>query len=390
MPLPSFASGRTPLPAVLARPLFSRALPAAVLATAAGFGALGVIGLGLAPADWLRPLAIAEMAIATVAVGLGAVLTIRALRSRERALLGHRQNQARLDAALGQFTALWEKSPLSIILFEPNDPQVPVKILDCNPMACEMHGYRREELIGQCVDIIEATPWTQWASSWLGELREKRRLEGRGQHRRKDGTVFDTEYFTSLVVLEGRELVIGMDRDATAARQAERALHANEAELRRAKEAAESADRAKSEFLAVMSHEIRTPMNGVIGFTNLLLDTPLAAEQRDWLLTIRTSGESLLSIINDILDFSKIESGRMELDRHPVCLRRCIEEVLDLLWSKASERELELVHWIEPDVPEWITGDGTRLRQVLVNLVGNAIKFTAQGQVEVQIGRAHV
>jgi PAS domain S-box-containing protein len=451
--------------------------------------------------------AIASVLVAIVVVSIG-VRATSALRTAQELKQQAEAHQNELASTTARLTALWDKSPLSIMLFEPNDPAVPVKIVDCNPIACEMHGYRREELVGQCVDLIEAVPWAHesW-KGWISELRIKHRLHGSGRHRRKDGTVFDIEYFTSLIHVNGQELVIGMDADATARRQAERALrdseerwqlavagsdegvwdwnigadtfwfsprwksilgfadheipntraswfdrvhpddvarmeqelqkhlqrqselyhceyrmrhkdgawrwtlargqahfdaqgHARrilgthiditeqkqlEVELRRAKEEAEAADRAKSDFLAVMSHEIRTPMNGVIGFTNLLLDTSLNSEQRDWLLTIRSSGESLVTLINDILDFSKIESGHMELDYHPVPIRRCIEEVLDLLWSKASEKKIELLHWIEEGVPEWIITDGTRLRQILVNLVGNAIKFTAHGEVEVRV-----
>ena len=253
-----------------------------------------------------------------------------------------------------------------------------------NKTELAMLGYTREEMLGQPV-------WQFVADSAASRRAIIRKVEAKAAPLEPyERTFLKKDHSPISVLIEDRLQmdsaggVVGLRstmQDITERKRSEVELRLYAEELRVAKDAAEAASRAKENFLAAMSHEIRTPMNGVIGMTSLLLETSLTDEQHEFAETIRSSGESLLAILNEILDFSKIESGKTDLEQLPFSPLACIEEALDLFSRKASEKSIELMCQVDPGVPESVIGDETRVRQILANLVGNAVKFTERGEI---------
>jgi PAS domain S-box-containing protein len=258
-----------------------------------------------------------------------------------------------------------------------------------NDRFCELSQYPRDELLGKPFTVINSGKhppqifrelWESVlaGSVWRGEL----------CNRKKNGTLYWVD--TSIVPYRDEAGTITqfvtMHADITQRKLAQDALAVQQESLRTAKNAAEAANRTKSEFLAHMSHEIRTPLNGVIGMTGLLLDGSLQAQQREYAEIVRSSGESLLALINDILDFSKIEAGHLELEHIDFDLQSVIEDSIDAVALRAAEKGLELQTNIDAAIPQFFNGDPGRLRQILLNLLSNAIKFTGSGRVTLALG----
>jgi two-component system sensor histidine kinase/response regulator len=259
-------------------------------------------------------------------------------------------------------------------------------IIDWNSQAEAMFGYSREEAIGRplTTTIIPERfrPLYEEALQKLNVTGQiefiNQRLERTVIHR--NGHEFPVEIVIGLVQANDNYFFSAFVRDISARKQAERELH-------QAKDRAEAAARAKSEFLANMSHEIRTPMNGVIGLTNVVLKTDLSAQQREYLSLIKASADSLLRLLNDILDFSKMEARQLELEVIEFDARESIGNTLKAFSATANEKGLELTYHVAPDVPMRLLGDPGRLAQIIVNLVGNALKFTMRGEVVVRVAR---
>jgi len=253
-----------------------------------------------------------------------------------------------------------------------------------NPAAENIFGYKEEEILEKNLHYTLAPAYYNkdfsaafgiWQNTGqgnaIGKLVELKALK-------KDGNEIEIELSLSSVKLGDTWHAIGIVRDITERKKVQK-------ELKKAKDAAEAASIAKGQFLANMSHEIRTPMNGIIGMTDLLLDTELTDNQREFAITIEKSADSLLTLINDILDFSKIESGKLELEILEFDLRGAVEDVVDMLAVKAFEKKLEFAYLIYSNVPEMLWGDPGRIRQILINLTGNALKFTETGEVLISI-----
>ncbi|MBI5424018.1 MAG: PAS domain S-box protein [Opitutae bacterium] len=327
-----------------------------------------ILGIDVDASSWQRELWTARLsAFGLVVLVLGVPLGGWLFRVRER----------NFNREIRRFSTAIQQSSSAVIITTPD------RIIEyANDGLLAITGYQREELIGQPSRLLLPNDADEHQrDELLRRLHAGERWQGEMLMRRRNGEVFTVRLVVS-PVRDGERGVTNLVAVFDDISDRKRV----EDELRVARDQAEAADRAKGEFLAMMSHELRTPLNGIIGFATLLQDTSLTTEQSDYVETVRKSGEALLALTNELLDYSRIDAGRMQLDPQACAPRQIVEEAVELLSTRAADKHLELLVAVSPQVPAHVLADPGRLRQVLVNLIGNAIKFTPAGEVEVEVG----
>ena len=288
---------------------------------------------------------------------------IKRTRELQKEIREKEKAQKESERQAKYFQALIENSPAAVVMLD-NDQNV----MHCNPAFENLYGYNCADIIGKDIDALISTEDTLDEATQLTQEVMNTRVQKITKRRRKDGSLVDVELF-------GVPIFVGEERAGALA------IYHDISTLVQARRSAEEANRAKSEFLANMSHEIRTPMNGVIGMLDIALDTNLTEEQTQYVTIALQSAEALLTLLNDILDYSKIEAKKLNLEMIDFDLRIAVEGVAYTLARRAEEKGLELAAHIPPELPTRLIGDPSRLRQVLINLAGNAIKFTEAGEV---------
>jgi PAS domain S-box-containing protein len=342
-------------------------LPPTIMITGTGDERVAVEAMKLGAGDYI---------VKDVGAGYLELLpsAIEKMLRQHRAIEEKQQAEEALRKSEERFRKLFEQSNDAIFIHQTG------RIVDVNQRACEMLGYNKEQFLTmEIADLYPQEGFTE-SSKKISTPQGLNSIESilfETQFKKADGTVVAVEISSGIINRE-KKIIQGIARDITERKR-------TETELQKAKEEAETANHAKTEFLASMSHEIRTPMNAIIGMADLLLETQLTPEQQQYVQVFQSAGENLLTIINDIIDISKVEAGHVRLETIDFDLTDIIENICDVMAVRAHEKGLELVYSAMPDVPTDLLGDPTRLRQILVNLIGNAIKFTEKGEVFLQV-----
>jgi PAS domain S-box-containing protein len=355
LPLDSFKTVRQVVVADGIERLYSyRALPDYPVVVSAG------VSLTDALAPWRKRMWFESIALCIVLVGLklATVQLVRQLRRNART-----ENELKLTALSVS------KASLPIFWIAPD-----ARILRVNQAACDLHGYTEAQLLRMAItDLDPDFPPERWPLHWA-ELRQKKRMCFETTQRNCSGTITPVEVDLNFVEFEGQEYNFAYIRDISSRK-------ANEEQLVDAVNTARAASLSKSQFLANMSHEIRTPMNAILGMQNLLQATELTSRQRDYASKTEGAAKSLLGLLNDILDFSKVEAGKMTLESEPFHIDKLMRNLSVVLSANVGNKNIEVLFDVDPELPSVLCGDAIRLQQVLINLGGNAVKFTSEGQV---------